>query len=572
MNTKKIETPEYWRDAEIIGYVRKSVVLGETDRIGEVKQREAIERECRALQLPAPTWYSDVDGHRSGRHEHTRPGWRSAKARYLAAEKSVLVVYELDRTNRNVQAMAELVEAIRAQPERYRLVLVMNRYDSARDGWGAREIKTLLNDAVAAQYESDKASERMRATIAVLRSHGLQWGKIPYGFQRVGRGLKSRLTPNARAQDVRDILTMYARGDSYTQIADAMNLQERFFWRQRTVSNPDPEPVLIRWAMPRLRKITFQSMMYCGYLAPAGHFPTAERIERATLAEHAQQYSYVKSESIEPIIDEQLAESVLRRRLVNRRRWSVKPGSNAWPPMLSGLLWCGERKLRSQQNARNRWYRTREGLPAHSWECSAIDAEIISHLSALDFPAHVVAGIRAALAERTGDVDAAFLQARLTKMKTSMLDLERRFTIDGMDESIYRSVRSELAKAIDDTQRKLAEPSLIDAAVASLQNLGAVLQSAHSNVRWRALWAMFERIELAPGAGVSALTPRPWARDAFYALQMGIMPAAGKDALPEKPMSIVWERDGNTEPGVVSPRDAAYWLFSRIRIPQELYR
>ena len=34
--------PEQWRDAEIIAYVRKSLVLGEEDRISEVKQRDAI--------------------------------------------------------------------------------------------------------------------------------------------------------------------------------------------------------------------------------------------------------------------------------------------------------------------------------------------------------------------------------------------------------------------------------------------------------------------------------------------------------------------------------------------------
>lgn len=559
-NKFKTQSPEYWRDADVIGYVRKSLVLGEEDRISEVKQRDAIERECRALQLPTPTWYIDADGHRSGRYEHTRPSWQSAKARYLSSAKSVLVVYELDRTNRNVRAMSELVEAIRVRPERYRLVLVMNRYDSARDGWGAREIRSLLDDAVAAQYESDKVSERMTHTIATLKAYRVPWGKYPYGFNRVGRGMKARLVPGPYAQDVRDILRMFARGATYTEIAAEMNAHGRSKMRMRKHHNPDVAPVPFPWTLERLRNVHESFMAYAGYMAPPGHRASEERVRDSELRAYAERYGYTRAESIDPIITEELAEAVLRRRFANRERSYYD--RKGWCPMLSGLVWCGERRLRGQMMRGKRFYRTRAGEPL-SWDTDAIDGEIIQHMGALSFPPEVVAGIRAALAERTGEQDAEALTQKLAKMKQSMLDLERRFTIDGMDENVYRQVKRELSDAMTGIERKLREPGLVDAATAALENIGEVLRTASDRVRWRAMHAMFERVNLAPDGGVESLTPRPWAREALYALKIG------SAALPSNGVSFVWEQCGNATPGIISPAEAAYWLFSRIRLPQD---
>lgn len=555
---RKTQSPEYWRDADVIGYVRKSLVLGEEDRISEVKQRDAILRECRALQLAEPAWYVDADGWNSGRHEHKRPAWMAAKTRYLSSPKSVLVVYELDRTNRNVRAMAELVESIRAQPDRYRIVLVMNRYDSARDGWGAREIRSLLDDAVAAQYESDKVSERMTHTIATLKAHRVPWGKYPYGFDRVGRGMKARLVSNQYAQDVRDILTMWARGSTYAEIAADMHARGRYKIRMRKHYRPDHEPVSFPWTLERIRNIHEQVMVYAGYMS-ANRQESEIRVRDDSLAAHAARYEYARVESIDPIITEELAEAVLRRRLAN---YTIRHyDRTGWNPMLSGLVWCGDRKLRGHMMRGKRAYRTRSGNPL-AWDAETIERELIDHVSALAFPAEVVAGIRAALAERTSQQDAEALGAKLVKMKQSMLDLERRFAIDGMDEAIYKQVKRELQDATLDIERRLREPGLVDVATAALANLGEVLRGANHRHCWKALHSMFERLDLKPGGGIDTITPRPWARDAFYALKSGMQ------TLPDNGFTFFWQHSGNAG-DFISPFEAAYWLFSRLRMPQE---
>ena len=44
-------------------------------------------------------------------------------------------------------------------------------------------------DAVAAQYESDVAADRVRDMIRTLHANLVPWGTTPYGLLRVGRGM-----------------------------------------------------------------------------------------------------------------------------------------------------------------------------------------------------------------------------------------------------------------------------------------------------------------------------------------------------------------------------------------------
>jgi DNA invertase Pin-like site-specific DNA recombinase len=400
-----------------------------------------------------------VQGHRSGRHEHTRPEWRKAKARYLAAKKSVLVVYELDRSNRNVNAMSQLIEQIRSQPQRYRLVLVMDRFDSARDGWGANEIRNLHIDAAAAQYESDKAAERMTNTIRTLQSHHVPWGTTPYGLLRAGRGMKAKWVRGKYADQVTTLLRMYARGMGYLTVAEEMNRRGLPYWK----SSRDPARTRVelpqRWNADRVRQIVGNVMVYAGYMIPMRGRSFQRRVKLAgegtVLERCARAYDAVPPPAIEALIGEDIAEAVLSRRMSLEQRGRRKP-ERGWTALIGGIAYCGSRALRAHNDRDIRTYRTRSGKPALAFNADAIEQELIAKLENLEFPPHVKIKVREILLEQTSDAERARADAAGRKARAALLDLERKSALGDIDEATYRTLKDEFHEQIDAAERNPA--------------------------------------------------------------------------------------------------------------------
>lgn len=552
-----------WSDANVYGYVRKSLVLGEEDRISEVKQRDAIAAECARLQLREPEWHADVDGHRSGRYEHTRPGWRTVKRRYLMAEKAVLVAYELDRSNRNVMAMAQLIESIRAQPDRFRLVLVMNRYDSARDGWGAREIKSLLDDAVIAQFESDKASERMSATAQTLRRHLIPWGKPPYGYQRVGRGMKARLVPTAFAEQARIVLRAYAAGEPLSSVYERFNRDGEHYHRPRfrggqTTRHPEA------WNQARCEAVVRRVMQYAGFLSlepgNAKTRPMQPAPRGSALAIHAEQHHYVRSPNIEPIIDDDLAERVIAMRSTWTGRWN-QTQKRAFMTTLSGLAYYRGQKVRAQDHHGVRRYRTRRA-PSVSWLCADVDARVDRWMRALQFPPSVIAGIHNELqALQPSPQKRAAAEKKRKQLEKGLLHVERRYALGELSEPMYRTLSAEFHAGIGELTIVESVPrDRVDRAIDALNQLGVAFAVAGARQKNMLLSSMFLRVELDEHGDIAELVPRPWAQEAFGALLRGYYGTGAYRAAKEQLLSQNRVTDG------VNAADAAEWLFSRIRL------
>lgn len=565
MDKQQQQLAQAWSDARVYGYVRKSLVLGEEDRISEVKQRDAIAAECARLHLPEPEWHADTQGHRSGRYEHTRPGWRTVKRRFLTADKAVLVAYELDRSNRNVMAMAQLIETIRTKPDRYRLVLVMNRYDSARDGWGAREIRALLDDAVMAQFESDKASERMAATAQTLRRHLVPWGRPAYGYMRVGRGMKARLVPTAFAEQPRTVLRAYVAGEALHRVAARLNAAGEWYHRpifqdDRTTRVPEP------WTQERCEQIVRRVMQYAGFLATgSGHVrirPMHQAPTGSVMSYHAAEYGYERSPSVEPIIDDELAERVMAMRAAWSSRWDKSP-NKAFCSVLSGLAYHQGKKVRSQTHDGIRRYRTRTA-PSVSWLCADVDRRIDQRLGALQFPAGVIAGIHAELdAMQPSHQKRASVDKQRKRLERGLLNVERRYALGEISEDTYRALAAEFSGGLGALHITHAVPKdRVDRAIDALNELGVAFGRATPRQKNMLLTAMFERIDLDERGEVCAVHPRKWAHEAFGALLRGWHGAYGYQSPSEQLLS----------PNLVTPIDAtaaAHWLFSRVKLHTE---
>lgn len=563
MDKQDQKIAQEWSSAHVYGYVRKSLVLGEQDRISEVKQRDAIAAECARLHLREPEWHADVEGHRSGRYEHTRPGWRTVKRRYLMAEKAVLVAYELDRSNRNVMAMAQLIETIRSQPHRFRLILVMNRYDSARDGWGAREIKSLLDDAVIAQFESDKASERMSATAATLRRHLIPWGRPAYGYQRVGRGMKARLVPTAFAEQARIVLRAYASGEPLSGVVSRFNTTGEFYHRPR-FSNWETTRTPEQWTQERCEAIVRRVMQYAGFLATSsGHVrirPMHRAPQGSALELHAQEYGYVRSPNVEPIIDDELAERVVAMRAAWSSRWD-QPAQKAFFATLSGLAYYKDKKVRAQNHHGVRRYRTRVA-PSVSWLCSDVDAKIDQWMQALRFPPSVIAGIHNELNSlQPSPQKRASAEKQRKKLEQALLNIERRYALGEVSDQTYRTLAAEFTAGIGELAIAEAVPKdRIERAIDALNELGVAFAVASARQKNMMLAAMFEKINLNDDGSIAELVPRKWASEAFGAIMRGYY---GGGSLPAAQRTAVISDSGNRS---IDADQAAHWLFSRIRL------
>lgn len=514
-----IDSVEHWRDADVIGYVRKSVVLGEADRISEVKQRDAIEREIDRLQLAPPAWFQDTHGHRSGRYEHTRPGWRQAKQRFLSSAKAVLIVFNLDRSNRNVRDTADLIETIKRKTGSHRVIFIANRFDSALDGWSSRIIRMLLNDAVAAQSESDDASDRMRDTITTLKTRLVPWGTTPYGLVREGKGMRARWDLGERAGDVRSLFELWAQpGGSYGSVSQMLNDRGCYYSKARRDQYGNRSEMPQRWTPARVRQIVANVLTYAGYLMPRGGHARARKIKPAPgstlLEQYARSLNAQRSPAITQLIDDALAERVCVKSAHRQRTYERRKGE--WRAMLSGLLHWRERPLRAQQNAGIRYYRT-AGRNSASWHAEDLDARVIALMRGVSFPPAVRDALRAALATNDDNRDVDEAKRKIEEMKAALLSLDRKSALghfEGRDDA-YAALRDEFTASLRSAEQRAGARSSIDTLLATVSDLGREIDLMSDEERRLALYHLFSVISIDDGGEIERIEPRPWAALAF---------------------------------------------------------
>jgi DNA invertase Pin-like site-specific DNA recombinase len=160
-------------DPVAVGYGRKSLVKSNRDEVTVAKQKERVtsEAESRRERL---VWFEDATGHRSGKFEHTRPGYLRL-LEYIETDKNVrsVIFYELDRVGRSVIIIDKILKI--CQLRGIAFICIKNGIDSTR-GLGANEIASIQMQAVFAEHESNRTSERISEMAKYYVANGVPWG------------------------------------------------------------------------------------------------------------------------------------------------------------------------------------------------------------------------------------------------------------------------------------------------------------------------------------------------------------------------------------------------------------
>lgn len=135
----------------------------------------------------------------------------------------VLAIWESSRGSRRVGEWVDLVDLCRARGVR----IWVTTHDRLYDPAVARDRRSMLEDAVDAEYESDKTSERRRRSAQASADAGRPHGKNVYGYVRIyderTRALL-RVEPHPeQAPIVQEAARRVIQGDSYYTIARDFN-------------------------------------------------------------------------------------------------------------------------------------------------------------------------------------------------------------------------------------------------------------------------------------------------------------------------------------------------------------
>ncbi len=159
-------------------YVRQSFTRDGSDTNSPERQRANIQAICEKNGW-LPEWYTDADGHKSGRSEKNRPGWLSLKSRLSDPDVVALVANDTSRLHRKSWRIGDLLEFL--QERGIRLVLASNSQEIDLSG-----ITGLIFTQLAAIFDEWYAadiSRRAKDSIAYRKRMG-KVINIPFGTKR----------------------------------------------------------------------------------------------------------------------------------------------------------------------------------------------------------------------------------------------------------------------------------------------------------------------------------------------------------------------------------------------------
>lgn len=165
-------------------YLRVSNDGAHTGRSPDQQHAEnvrAIEREGWALAAALP--YRDIDRSASRYAKHAREDFERLMVDLETDEfrADVLAIWESSRGSRRVGEWVDLVDLCKEK----RVRIWVTTHGRLYDPNNARDRRSLLEDAVDAEYESDKISERRRRSARAAAEEGRPHGKNIYGYRRI---------------------------------------------------------------------------------------------------------------------------------------------------------------------------------------------------------------------------------------------------------------------------------------------------------------------------------------------------------------------------------------------------
>ncbi|MCK2024354.1 recombinase family protein [Microbacterium sp. kSW2-24] len=165
-------------------YLRVSRDIHDTGRSPDQQHGEnktSIEAQGWALHSAAPYRDADRSASRYARKEREDFKRLIGDLESGTFDADVLAIWESSRGSRRVGEWVDLVDLCRERSVRIWVTTHNRLYDPAN----ARDRRSLLEDAVDAEYESEKTSERRRRSSSASAEQGRPHGRNLYGYRRV---------------------------------------------------------------------------------------------------------------------------------------------------------------------------------------------------------------------------------------------------------------------------------------------------------------------------------------------------------------------------------------------------
>lgn len=510
--------PEPTDRSIILCYRRKSVIRDGTDAISVIWQQEQADAEVKRRGKTAH-WFEDVARHNSGRNITHRAGFRSLLESIPSPTTYAVLVTTQDRASRSVRDMADLIDNCRKHGVHF--IAPGEGTDTTRDGWQAGQIANINMRATFAQFESDASSERVARRAAHYHAHGIQWGREPFGYARVGKGLEQALAPNGNAPAVVRCLRLFASGLSYDRTTTRLvEAGVPVFDRK---GNPT------EWDRETVRVIVGNVLTYCGFLPGQGWDAKDGRVtfegEGTLLERHARAARATPSDKITPVIDPALAESVLER-----RRTVINAGRNPGGviPLLTPIVWWNGQKLRADERAAGRVYTTRGAKMV--WQGDVVEADLMSRLAGLAMPPTLIQRVKAGLAASTSDAQRAALAKEydlLKKRNTELLDLlmGKLVTREDYEAKFRRNTARMGAIEVEQSASETYADRLLRVTDMARAIGMMTREKQRENIR-----RLFDRIDINDDGNIEQVEFRPWLKEALTQMAVGFRNPTAKNA------------------------------------------
>jgi DNA invertase Pin-like site-specific DNA recombinase len=513
----------------LLGYRRKSMVRDRADLISPERQTRACELwvEMHGDEYIIE-WYEDVEGHRSGRWEKTRPGWRDLLSQLNRPDVEGIISDTLDRVYRNVKEFGEFLDRIKAAGKK--LILVKQSIDT--DTAIGQAITMFM--MVVYQLESDQTSERMTRNIRYKREElGRHWGPTPFGCDRNEDG---QLIPTTKTywlnpstgEALPPLPLGEGRGEGWEERRFHDSLLAAAQLYAEGIHSLDDVAAMVNAAgwryaaeakgyQPRLftrddiRRMVSFWQLYKGDL-PLGNITNTKNAPVLPGGHH-------------PILPIELCEKIgmVKSKRGQQRGHRAKEDRLYLLGELLHCAVCGQQLNGYFQNGR-RYYRHRHAKRdcLERWtEADKIETEVLNSLASLcqnDFLAEISAEAerlaRAAFAQQD---TAQPILAELDKWKEKLARLEDLYLDGDINKPRYLARKAEIDQHIGDLEDRLyaiTETINFNQVLHRITSALAQLNQATPETKKTLILTIFQRLDAAGGQIIHSIS-RPWAKPFF---------------------------------------------------------
>lgn len=213
------------------------------------EQRGDYERDCADHDWAQGTAYAEKKAVGASRYSKGSRGDFEALLADLRADRfgaGVFWLWESSRGSRKVAEWATLCELCEERGVR----VYVHTHGRLYDPGNARDRRSMLEDAVDAEYETAKSSERLKRSVKNRARAGRPHGKLNYGYRRVyditpggHKTFLEQVPDEAQAPVVREIFTRVASGEGLQSIATSLRHRDvapprnAAVWRTPTMAN-----------------------------------------------------------------------------------------------------------------------------------------------------------------------------------------------------------------------------------------------------------------------------------------------------------------------------------------------